>query len=106
MQVLDKSGERGRNRTYNLLIKSQLLCQLSYAPAGGDIWLERQTEIITSGWGLRGHQTRNQQDVQVRDSRHSSLSATRNARGRCYSSIFPARRNASSPVGRVSRYER
>ncbi len=25
------SGERGRNRTYNLLIKSQLLCQLSYA---------------------------------------------------------------------------
>ena len=25
-------GERGRNRTYNLLIKSQLLCQLSYAP--------------------------------------------------------------------------
>ena len=32
MQVLEKSGERGRNRTYNLLIKSQLLCQLSYAP--------------------------------------------------------------------------
>src|SRR5208337_3080368 len=28
-----KVGERGRNRTYNLLIKSQLLCQLSYAPA-------------------------------------------------------------------------
>ena len=28
-------GERGRNRTYNLLIKSQLLCQLSYAPYGG-----------------------------------------------------------------------
>ena len=27
-----KGGERGRNRTYNLLIKSQLLCQLSYAP--------------------------------------------------------------------------
>jgi hypothetical protein len=26
------SGERGGNRTYNLLIKSQLLCQLSYAP--------------------------------------------------------------------------
>jgi integrase len=41
-----KDGERGRNRTYNLLIKSQLLCQLSYAPCwvglgsgapGGDI---------------------------------------------------------------------
>src|SRR5271166_243492 len=28
-----KVGERGRNRTFNLLIKSQLLCQLSYAPA-------------------------------------------------------------------------
>ncbi len=26
-------GERGRNRTYNLVIKSHLLCQLSYAPA-------------------------------------------------------------------------
>jgi hypothetical protein len=32
MQVLEKDGERGRNRTFNLLIKSQLLCQLSYAP--------------------------------------------------------------------------
>ena len=31
------NGERGRNRTYNLLIKSQLLCQLSYAPYGGDL---------------------------------------------------------------------
>ena len=29
---LKRFGERGRNRTYNLLIKSQLLCQLSYAP--------------------------------------------------------------------------
>jgi hypothetical protein len=35
------SGERGRNRTYNLLIKSQLLCQLSYAPA--QCGLERQS---------------------------------------------------------------
>ena len=32
MQVIEKDGERGRNRTFNLLIKSQLLCQLSYAP--------------------------------------------------------------------------
>jgi hypothetical protein len=31
-KCLKRSGERGRNRTYNLLIKSQLLCQLSYAP--------------------------------------------------------------------------
>src|ERR1700740_1288028 len=30
-----KDGERGRNRTFNLLIKSQLLCQLSYAPSLG-----------------------------------------------------------------------
>ena len=29
------NGERGRNRTCNLLIKSQLLCQLSYAPTCG-----------------------------------------------------------------------
>ncbi len=28
-------GERGRNRTYNLVIKSHLLCQLSYAPTYG-----------------------------------------------------------------------
>src|ERR1700735_1108482 len=34
-QFVDKDGERGRNRTYNLLIKSQLLCQLSYAPDTG-----------------------------------------------------------------------
>ncbi len=31
-KCLKISGERGRNRTFNLLIKSQLLCQLSYAP--------------------------------------------------------------------------
>jgi hypothetical protein len=35
------NGERGRNRTYNLLIKSQLLCQLSYAPAKGFLKLAR-----------------------------------------------------------------
>jgi hypothetical protein len=32
---LKRFGERGRNRTFNLLIKSQLLCQLSYAPING-----------------------------------------------------------------------
>lgn len=32
LQVVEEDGERGRNRTFNLLIKSQLLCQLSYAP--------------------------------------------------------------------------
>src|SRR5438445_3528406 len=45
--ILLKSGERGRNRTYNLLIKSQLLCQLSYAPTVG-IWLVGRTKIIAS----------------------------------------------------------
>jgi len=35
---VEDDGERGRNRTYNLLIKSQLLCQLSYAPtANGEV---------------------------------------------------------------------
>ena len=38
--IIPKSGERGRNRTFNLLIKSQLLCQLSYAPTVG----------ILAGW--------------------------------------------------------
>jgi hypothetical protein len=33
--VRGANGERGRNRTFNLLIKSQLLCQLSYAPHDG-----------------------------------------------------------------------
>jgi hypothetical protein len=37
LEVVDKDGERGRNRTYNLLIKSQLLCQLSYAPTVGNL---------------------------------------------------------------------
>jgi hypothetical protein len=32
LQAIENIGERGRNRTFNLLIKSQLLCQLSYAP--------------------------------------------------------------------------
>jgi hypothetical protein len=40
-QLVDKVGERGRNRTFNLLIKSQLLCQLSYAPFN-DLQLVRE----------------------------------------------------------------
>ena len=48
LHLIEKVGERGRNRTFNLLIKSQLLCQLSYAPSGG-IKLVKQTEIIASG---------------------------------------------------------
>ena len=42
-------GERGRNRTYNLLIKSQLLCQLSYAPfADGKRKMLPEEDIIKS----------------------------------------------------------
>src|SRR5436305_353061 len=33
LYAFENYGERGRNRTYNLVIKSHLLCQLSYAPA-------------------------------------------------------------------------
>ena len=51
-----KDGERGRNRTFNLLIKSQLLCQLSYAPPVG-IHVEGQTEIIALRVGPSGHCT-------------------------------------------------
>ena len=43
--ILRLDGERGRNRTFNLLIKSQLLCQLSYAPTVG-FWLVGRIKII------------------------------------------------------------
>jgi hypothetical protein len=33
-RILKKIGGRGRNRTYNLSIKSRMLCQLSYASEG------------------------------------------------------------------------
>ena len=54
--MLDKNGERGRNRTFNLLIKSQLLCQLSYAPAPSkhSRWLDlllRETVYQMAGCG-------------------------------------------------------
>ena len=45
-----KVGERGRNRTFNLLIKSQLLCQLSYAPVShlsGISWEEHAIAVET-----------------------------------------------------------
>ena len=37
MQPTENSGRRAGTRTRNPLIKSQLLCQLSYAPAGGNL---------------------------------------------------------------------
>ena len=42
--MLDSIGERGRNRTFNLLIKSQLLCQLSYAPD----WMGNSENVSSS----------------------------------------------------------
>jgi hypothetical protein len=42
------SGERGRNRTYNLLIKSQLLCQLSYAPVCGETFQKGKSIIANT----------------------------------------------------------
>ena len=44
-------GERGRNRTFNLLIKSQLLCQLSYAPVSG-LSFSPGTRRSARGYGL------------------------------------------------------
>jgi hypothetical protein len=51
-------GERGRNRTFNLLIKSQLLCQLSYAPFISGIkegLPEEDCNSVTHGGVLSGH---------------------------------------------------
>ena len=60
-----EGGERGRNRTYNLLIKSQLLCQLSYAPARLD-----------SGWPTRrGNSSRADIELQCRAIRCGIFSA-------------------------------
>src|SRR6266513_2361476 len=50
-QVIEKDGERGRNRTYNLLIKSQLLCQLSYAPLR-DFFAQTGCWLVRFGWVL------------------------------------------------------
>ena len=34
IQIDWENGGRGRNRTYNLSVKSRMLCQLSYASSG------------------------------------------------------------------------
>jgi hypothetical protein len=44
-------GERGRNRTFNLLIKSQLLCQLSYAPICGWSFSPGDSLIVSRAGG-------------------------------------------------------
>ena len=51
MKVDEEYGERGRNRTYNLLIKSQLLCQLSYAPFEDSAKVGRM--VVTTGATFR-----------------------------------------------------
>src|ERR1700730_2334719 len=49
-QAVEKSGERGRNRTSNLLIKSQLLCQLSYAPAVKNLLVGQFVIVAFLAW--------------------------------------------------------
>ena len=48
--ILGLNGGRGRNRTYNLSIKSRMLCQLSYASRNtpkGDSDAIRKERMIT-----------------------------------------------------------
>ncbi len=54
-KALKRFGERGRNRTYNLLIKSQLLCQLSYAPVSGFEFQPRGPADLVAGCGRLLH---------------------------------------------------
>ena len=57
-KLLKINGERGRNRTFNLLIKSQLLCQLSYAPRLWMIPLPRTPDrLVQEGIRESGSQT-------------------------------------------------
>jgi hypothetical protein len=57
--LIEKSGERGRNRTFNPLIKSQLLCQLSYAPAVLKFYTAYQTlSNLRESWGIELTQVR------------------------------------------------
>jgi hypothetical protein len=46
---VDLDGERGWNRTTNLLIKSQLLCQLSYAPICEEIVQRGENDYNIAG---------------------------------------------------------
>src|SRR5262249_47252061 len=52
-------GERGRNRTFNLLIKSQLLCQLSYAPFAYWKALRKDSKRLASQENLNQFNTEN-----------------------------------------------
>jgi hypothetical protein len=45
------NGGRGRNRTYNLSIKSRMLCQLSYA-SGTDTAAILLEDVADGGKGL------------------------------------------------------
>src|SRR6202051_2420521 len=66
-------GERGRNRTFNLLIKSQLLCQLSYAPTMGDLTEETicDCNIFADAWSwLRSSSSRSERAVVLHRKAH------------------------------------
>ena len=69
MLVSGLDGERGRNRTFNLLIKSQLLCQLSYAPFA---WsntgrLHQKTNISVTQAFLQGADAPSVTEAALRD---------------------------------------
>ena len=48
-KLLDLNGGRGRNRTYNLSVKSRMLCQLSYASMGWKKALDEPSWVAAEG---------------------------------------------------------
>src|SRR5205807_2804412 len=90
-ESLKKNGERGRNRTSNLLIKSQLLCQLSYAPVREKSWRD-DFLIVTFPADARS----SVQNERAPQAMHKSVARCRHlARRQC------ARRAASFSVRRA-----
>jgi hypothetical protein len=79
-----KGGERGRNRTFNLLIKSQLLCQLSYAPSS------RMARISSwESWLIFGNPRFRSQLARMRSVRRASLHTNLRRRKPATRSILP-----------------
>ena len=97
-----KDGERGRNRTFNLLIKSQLLCQLSYAPEmilsgdsspwknGGDFLAQRFYYTSRHTGPLAGFPTLEASARSLRQSLHQdNLARDKQSAGFALSHRFP-----------------
>jgi hypothetical protein len=85
-------GERGRNRTYNLVIKSHLLCQLSYAPAEG----------LPATWQRRPHEKRAARQLRIIPSRARARIRTVVAVLEANSTVSPEEAVAESAKGGVS----